>query len=328
MKVITQSQGRNNRWLAVAGIILALWMSACDSTSKNQKGSGAQDKPKVVSTSTMITDWTEQVAGDEIQLKGLLKPGADPHVYEPVPADSQALEEADLILYNGYNLEPGLIKLMKSAGVKAKKLAVGEVVQPLDFNYKGRRQPDPHVWGDAKNAIAMVNAIRDQLISLSPEDREKFTNNAARLTEELKRVDGWIGEQIQTIPENQRKLVTTHDAFQYYSRAYGIPVAGTLIGISTEEQPSAQTVKSLSDAVKKTGVRSIFAETTINPALIKTVAEEAGVKIALRPLYSDSIGAPGSEGDTYVKMLVANTRTIVEALGGKYTAFEPAEKLK
>jgi manganese/iron transport system substrate-binding protein len=245
-----------------------------------------------------------------------------------VPADSQALEEADLILYNGYNLEPGLIKLMKSAGVKAKKLAVGEVVQPLDFNYKGRRQPDPHVWGDAKNAIAMVNAIRDQLIKLSPEDREKFTKNAARLTEELKRVDGWIGEQIQTIPENQRKLVTTHDAFQYYSRAYGIPVAGTLIGISTEEQPSAQTVKSLSDAVKKIGVRSIFAETTINPALIKTVAEEAGVKIAPRQLYSDSIGAPGSEGDTYVKMLVANTRTIVESLGGKYTALEPAEKLK
>jgi len=328
MKVITQSQGRKNRWLAVAGIILTVWMSGCDSKSKNQTGSGAQDKPKVVSTSTMITDWTEQVAGDEIQLKGLLKPGADPHVYEPVPADSQALEEADLILYNGYNLEPGLIKLMKSAGVKAKKLAVGEVVQPLDFNYKGRRQPDPHVWGDAKNAIAMVNAIRDQLIKLSPEDREKFTKNAARLTEELKRVDGWIGEQIQTIPENQRKLVTTHDAFQYYSRAYGIPVAGTLIGISTEEQPSAQTVKSLSDAVKKIGVRSIFAETTINPALIKTVAEEAGVKIAPRQLYSDSIGAPGSEADTYVKMLVANTRTIVEALGGKYTAFEPAEKLK
>jgi manganese/iron transport system substrate-binding protein len=298
-------------------------MSGCDSKSKNQTGSGAQDKPKVVSTSTMITDWTEQVAGDEIQLKGVLKPGADPHVYEPVPADSQALEEADLILYNGYNLEPGLIKLMKSAGVKAKKLAVGEVVQPLDFNYKGRRQPDPHVWGDAKNAIAMVNAIRDQLISLSPEDREKFTKNAARLTEELKRVDGWIGEQIQTIPENQRKLVTTHDAFQYYSRAYGIPVAGTLIGISTEEQPSARTVKSLSDSVKKTGVRSIFAETTINPALIKTVAEEAGIKIAPRQLYSDSIGAPGSEGDTYVKMLIANTRTIVEALGGKYTAFDP-----
>ena len=328
MKLITHSQGRKYQWLAAACFILGIWMTGCDSTKTNRTGASGQGKPKVVSTSTMITDWTEQVGGDEIQLKGILKPGNDPHVYEPVPADSQALEEADLILYNGYNLEPGLIKLMNSAGTKAKKFAVGEVVKPLDFNYKGQTKPDPHVWGDAKNAIAMVNAIRDRLIELSPEDREKFTKNAARLTDELQRVDVWIRQQIQTIPENQRKLVTTHDAFQYYSRAYGIPVAGTLIGISTEEQPSAQTVKSLSDSVKKTGVRSIFAETTINPALIKTVAEEAGVKISPRQLYSDSIGAPGSEGDTYVKMLVANTRAIVEALGGKYTTFQPAEKPK
>jgi len=326
MKAITQSQERKFRGLAAACCILGLWMSGCDATRTKQTDSGGQNKPKVVSTSTMITDWTQQVGGDEIQLKGILKPGADPHVYEPVPADSQALEEADLIVYNGYNLEPGLIKLMNSSGVKAKKFAVGEVVKPLDFEYKGKRVPDPHVWGDAKNAIAMVNAIRDRLIELSPEDRQKFTENAARLTDELKRVDTWITKEIQTIPENQRKLVTTHDAFQYYSRAYGIPVAGTLIGISTEEQPSAQTVKTLSDSVKKAGVRSIFAETTINPALIKTVAEEAGVKIAPRQLYSDSIGAPDSEGDTYVKMLVANTRTIVEALGGKYSTFEPAEK--
>jgi manganese/iron transport system substrate-binding protein len=328
MNVFPHSQGRKYQWLLAAVVILGFWMSGCDSTSNNRTDSAKGDKPKVVSTSTMITDWTEQVGGDEIQLKGILKPGTDPHVYEPVPADTQALETADLILYNGYNLEPGLIKQMNSVGGRAKKFAVGEVVKPLDFNYKGKTEPDPHVWGDAKNAIVMVNAIRDQLIELSPEDREKFTKNAAQLTEELQRLDAWIGKQIQTIPQNQRKLVTTHDAFQYYARAYGIPVAGTLIGISTEEQPSAQTVKRLSDSVKKTGVRSIFAETTINPALIKTVAEEAGVKIAPRELYSDSIGSPGSEADTYVKMLVANTRTIVEALGGKYTAFEATEKPK
>ena len=194
--------------------------------------------------------------------------------------------------------------------------------------YKGKKEPDPHVWGDAKNAIAMVNAIRDRLIELSPEDKADFTENAAQLTAELQQLDIWIGEQIQTIPEKQRKLVTTHDAFQYYSRAYRIPVAGTLIGISTEEQPSAQTVKRLSDSVKSIGVPAIFAETTINPALIKTVAQEAEVKLAPRELYSDSIGTPGSEGDTYIKMLVTNTRSIVEALGGTYKTFEPAENPK
>jgi manganese/iron transport system substrate-binding protein len=328
MKAIPQPQGRTYQWLAAVMVILGLWMTGCDATGTKRTGAANSGKPKVVSTSTMITDWTEEVGGNEIQLKGILKPGADPHVYEPIPADSQALEEADLILYNGYNLEPGLIKLMNSAGANAKKFAVGEVVKPLDFNYKGRREPDPHVWGNAKNAIAMVNAIRDRLIELSPEDKEKFTANAARLTEELKQVDIWITQQIQTIPVKRRKLVTTHDAFQYYARAYGLEVTGTLIGISTEEQPSAQTVKTLADSIRKTHVPTIFAETTINPALIQTVATEAGVQLAPRHLYSDSIGAPGSEGDTYIKMLVANTRTIVEALGGKYTSFEPTEKPK
>jgi manganese/iron transport system substrate-binding protein len=113
--------------------------------------------------------------------------------------------------------------------------------------------------------------------------------------------------------------VTTHDAFQYYARAYGLEVTGTLIGISTEEQPSAQTVKNLADAIKKTGVKAIFAETTINPLLINTVAQESGVTLAPQKLYSDSIGTPGSDGDSYSKMLIANTRAIVEALGGRYS---------
>ena len=138
----------------------------------------------------------------------------------------------------------------------------------------------------------------------------------------MQQLDSWISQQIQTIPIQQRQLVTTHDAFQYYARAYGLQVTGTLIGISTEEQPSARTIKSLADGIKATKVPAIFAETTINPDLIKTVAQEAEVKLAPEELYSDSIGAAGSDGDTYVKMLAANTRTIVEALGGDFTTFE------
>lgn len=328
MRVITQSQGRKRRLQVAGGVLLGLWLSACGSQNTNRANSGADAKPDVVSTSTVIADWTEQVGGDEIQLTGILQPGADPHVYEPVPKDSIAFEKADLILYNGYNLEPGLIKLMNAAGVKARKVPVGEVVKPLQLDKAARTVPDPHVWGDVENAIAMVNAIRDALIELSPEDREEFTQNAARFTQELKQLDAWTRSQIQTIPKDKRKLVTTHDAFQYYAKAYGLNVFGTLIGISTEEQPSAQTVKSLSDSIKSTGVPAIFAETTINPALIKTVAQESGAFLAPRSLYSDSIGAPGSEGDSYVKMVVANTRTIVEALGGKYTPFQQAATTK
>ncbi|HEY9812707.1 MAG TPA: zinc ABC transporter substrate-binding protein [Candidatus Sericytochromatia bacterium] len=304
--------------MLVVSLLLGLGLNACTQSDTNSNNSG---KPSVVATSTIIADLADEVGGNEIQLKGILKPGTDPHVYEPVPADSVALEKANLILYNGYNLEPGLIKLMNAAGLKSSKVAVGEVAKSLQLDKKGEKVPDPHVWGDVQNVILMVKAIRDALIKLSPEDKDTFTQNAAKLISELQQLDTWIIKEIQTIPPQKRKLVTTHDAFQYYARAYKIPVAGTLIGISTEEQPSAQTVQKLVESVKSVGVSAIFAETTINPALIKTVAQEAGVKLATKQLYSDSIGASGSDGDSYIKMMVANTRSIVEALGGKYTPF-------
>jgi manganese/iron transport system substrate-binding protein len=273
-----------------------------------------ENKPKVVSSSTIIADLVEQIGGEEIEHTGILQPGDDPHVYEPVPQDNIALEKADLILYNGYNLEPNLIKLINASGIKAQKLAVGEVVKPLDFEYQGQKEPDPHVWGDVKNVILMVETIRDKLSEISPEDQAIFQENSTKLITKLQQLDQWVTEQINTIPPQQRKLITTHDAFQYYANAYGLEIVGTLIGISTEEQPSAQTVKNLVEQIKSTKVKAIFAETTINPTLIKTVAQEAKVKLADPPLYSDSIGSPGSNGDSYIKMIKSNTNTIVNNL--------------
>ncbi|NET34924.1 MAG: zinc ABC transporter solute-binding protein [Cyanothece sp. SIO1E1] len=318
---ITPASKNLHRWF-VTGILLSLGLGGCKTLETNPSSLATNTNPQVVTTSTIITDLAAAVGGDEIQLTGILKPGADPHTYEPVPADSKALEAANLILYNGYNLEPGLIKLMNAAGINAQKLAVGEVVTPLGFEYQGQTQPDPHVWGDVENAIAMVNAIRDALIALSPEDTTEFTQNANQLTTELQTLDTWVTQQIATIPTTQRKLVTTHDAFQYYSHAYDLDVVGTLIGISTEEKPSAQTVQQLVEAVKTARVPAIFAETTINPTLIQTVAQEAGVQLAPQELYSDSIGAMGSKGDSYIKMMIVNTQTIVEALEGTYTPFQ------
>ena len=305
------------------GIVSSLVVVGCTSHPRHRENT----KPQVVVTSTIITNLAAEIGGEEVQITGILKPGADPHIYEPVPADSRVLEEANLILYNGYNLEPGIIKLMNATGGNVKKIPVWEVVKYLKLDKgKGEIVPDPHVWGSAANVISMVKAIRDSLIELSPEDKNKFVENAKRLTDELQQLHIWINQEIQTIPLDKRKLITTHDAFQYYGNAYKIAISGTLIGISTEEQPSAQTVKKLVESIKKIGVPAIFAETTINPALIKTVAEEAGVKLAPTPLFSDSIGAKGSNGDTYIKMMVANTRAIVEALGGKYTPFQLKSK--
>ncbi|MGA1263862.1 MAG: metal ABC transporter solute-binding protein, Zn/Mn family [Prochlorothrix sp.] len=283
----------------------------------------AADLPQVVATSTILADLTATVAGETIALTGILEPGADPHVYEPVPEDSRALEQADLILYNGYNLEPGLIKLINAAGIGAQKLAVGEEVSPLQFEYQGQREPDPHVWGDVANVVVMVETIEEALVALVPEHEAQLRANGALLRSNLEQLDVWVEDQIGTIPEQQRRLVTTHDAFQYYANAYGLEVVGTLIGISTEEQPSAQTVQRLVEAVKTAVVPAIFAETTLNPQLIRTVAEEAGVQLAAQELYSDSLGAPGSGAETYGGMIEANTQSIVENLGGQYSPFQP-----
>jgi manganese/iron transport system substrate-binding protein len=314
---------RGKQWRSfLLGLVVMLALIGCNRSAPTQVQK-IDNRPQVVSTSTILTDLTRELAGDSILLTGILKPGSDPHIYEPVPEDSKALEDANLILYNGYNLEPGLIRLMNAAGEKATKLAVGEAVPALQMRKAGRTVPDPHVWGDARNTISMMITIRDALIQLTPLQHDRLTQNSTRLRQELEQLDAWIRDQIETIPAANRRLVTTHDAFQYYGRAYGLTIAGSLIGISTEEQPSAQTVKKLADSVREAGVPAIFAETTINPALIQTVAKESGVKLAPRQLYSDSIGAPDSGGETYVKMMVANTKAIVEALGGKVKEFKP-----
>lgn len=315
-----------NQTLASLGLAVGLiGLASCGgsvSTDDSADGGGESgDRPSVVTTSTIISDLTAQIGGDEIDLNALLQPGTDPHVYEPVPQDTIAFENADLILYNGYNLEPALIKIANATGVRAETVAVAEGITPLTFDENGANVADPHVWGDVENAIAMTETIRDALIDLAPSSQVIFSRNAEQLTMELTALDTWIDQQIATIPDSQRNLITTHDAFAYYADAYGLDVAGTLIGISTEEQPSAQTMQSLVESIKATGVPTVFAETTINPQLLTTVAEEAGVKLADRELYSDSIGAPGSPGDSYINMMVSNTESIVTNLGGTVVPF-------
>lgn len=325
MRAIADYPRKQSLLKLATGLILGFCLSSCTNPGVNRGGDISEGQPQVVSTSTIIADLTESIATEEFQLTSILTPGVDPHVYEPVPGDSIALENADLILYNGYNLEPALINLIYAAGVNARKLAVGEVVPPLQVEEDGEMAPDPHVWGNVMNAIAMVNGIRDALSELSPENAAVIQENAANYTATLEQLHQWIQAQIATIPPENRFLVTTHDAFQYYAQAYGLEITGSLIGISTEEQPSAQTVTQLVEEIRRTQVPAIFAETTINPQLILTVAQEAQVQLAQQELYSDSIGAPGSPGDSYINMMVSNTRTVVEALGGTYTPFVVAQ---
>jgi manganese/iron transport system substrate-binding protein len=324
-------------------------LTSCTATAPNPAGTnvagvntGAK-RPKVVVTTTILCDMTKEIAGDTLDLNCLLKPGVDGHVYEAVPQDRRAIEDAQLILYSGYNFEPNLVKLIQSVSNSVPKIAVAEaaVQKPLmgtehdhgesgseagnkadNQSTKGEQAPDPHVWQNAANGAAMVKVIENQLAKLAPEKASLYTQNATRLTTELTQIHTWIQSQIATIPASNRKLVTTHDAMGYYAVAYGIPVEGALQGLSTEEKPTANRIKALVREVKASGVPTLFAEVVVNPKLIEAVAKEANVKISDQELYSDSLGEPGSAADTYPKMLIANTKAIVEGLKGQYTAFQ------
>jgi len=283
--------------------------------------------PLVVATNTVTCGLTKAIAGDTIDLKCLIDPGSDPHVYQPKPEDSKAIERAKLILYAGYNFEPALIKLIKATPNSAPKVAVDEVAvsQPQQFEEDGKTVNDPHVWHNARNGIAIAQVISQELIKVAPSNTAVYTHKTEKLTNEIGQIDTWIKAQIATIPPQQRKLVTTHDAFGYYAKAYSIPIEGALGGISTEEAPTATRVGALVKDIRKSGVPTIFAEVTINPKLIQAVAREAKVKVAKQELFGDGLGEKGSEGDTYQKMLISNTCTIVQGLDGKYVEFKPQQ---
>lgn len=328
---------------SVATLAIAFGTTSCgipqqatNSSAKAPSAASNTDKPKVVATSSVLCDVTQEIAQDTVDLKCLIPAGSDPHVYEPKPDDRKAIEQAQLILYNGHNFEPDLIKLIKANKNSAPKVAVNEIAVPKPLKGEEHEpekagekaeaghdhgEAEPHVWHNAQNGVRIVEVVRDNLGKISPSNAAKYTSNAEKMTGELKQVDSWIKAQIKTIPANQRKLITTHEALGYYSNAYGIPVEGALQGITTEEKPTAGRVKDLVKDIKTTGVSTIFAETTINPKLIEAVAKEANVKVSQREIFADGLGEKGTEADTYKKMLVANTQTIVEGLGGNFTPF-------
>jgi manganese/iron transport system substrate-binding protein len=289
-------------------------------TSPRTSGAG----PNVVATTTVLCDLTQQIAENTIRLTCLMKAGSDPHLYASTPKDRKALEEAELILYGGYNLEPSLVKIIKATSTPAPKIAIDEVAvpKPQTFEEDGKTAIDPHVWHNPQNGIRIVESIRQYLAKVFPQNAVRYGKNAQALTKQLSQIDGWIKMQVATIPLSSRKLVTTHDALGYYAKAYGIPVERALGGISTKEKPTAGRVAELVKIIQAAKVPTIFAESTINPRLIEAVARDAKAKIADRELFADGLGERRSRGDTYQKMLITNTETIVEGLGGKYKAFE------
>jgi ABC-type Zn uptake system ZnuABC Zn-binding protein ZnuA len=287
-----------------------------------QSPEAGQPLPVVASTS-VIGDLVHNVGGDAIQLTTLIGPGVDAHTFDPAPGDLVTLEGAAVVFENGLGLEPWLDQFFDSTQPAGQRVVVSEGIEPLpagaEEGESGDGQDhgafDPHVWHDVANAIIMVDNIRKALDAADPAHAATYDANAAAYTAELKDLDTWVREQVATLPPERRKLVTNHDTFAYFARAYGFEILGTALGsISTEVgDPSAQKIVALVDEIDNAGVCAIFAENVANPDLMDAIAAEAGVTLG-PPLYTDALGPADSPGGTYVGMMKSNVTAMVTAL--------------
>ena len=321
----------------VSAIALLTSCASTPSAPNSAQSNSAQpmtSKPAVVASNSVLCDFTQQIAQETVDLKCLIPGGKDAHTYSPTPDDRKAIETGSLVLYGGYDFEPEVTKLIKAANPKTAiavhELAVPKPIMTAEEHNHGdekkeekpkeiqpKLEADPHVWHNVKNGIAIVQVLKTQLIQAAPANAARYEKNATDLTDRLTKLDNWVTQSVATIPTASKKLVTTHDALSYYSQAYGIPIEGALQGISTTEKPSAQRVATLVATIKSTQVPTLFAEVSVNPKLIETVAKEAGVKLSATPLVADGLGEPGGPSDTYEKMIRENTTAIVTGLGGK-----------
>jgi ABC-type Zn uptake system ZnuABC Zn-binding protein ZnuA len=278
----------------------------------------AADKIKVASFSTIDTEIVQQVGDDHVDVAALVKPGVDPHEYEPTPADLRKVGDAQLILTSGKHMENYLNKLQEATGGKADLLKVGDHFSSLtiksseveDGADKSAGIEDPHWWHSVSNVKQATKIIRDELIKLDPADKADFERNANAYLAKLDELDNWVKRKVAELPRDKRKLVTSHDAFQYLARDYGFTIAA-IEGLSTETEPSNRHVSELIDDIKKQGVKSIFLESTLNPKVTTQITRETGAKIG-GSLYPDGLGA--GDANTYEGMMKHNVSTIVDAL--------------
>lgn len=318
--------------LSIVGTVVGL--TGCNLTKTI---AAAEEKPLIVASHSIICDLVTTIAADTIELNCLIDPAQDPHTYRPSPSQRQAMEQAQLIIYGGYELEPKISQLLETsreteAQTAPPKIALYEevIAEPIQSEHEhggeeeseshnhSETKPDPHIWHNVENVVAMVEVIQPILLQLNPLKAELYLKNSSALTEQLWQLDNWIKEQVATIPLGQKVLITPHDSLNYYVAAYGFDDYQTLQGISSAASPTASGLRTLATEIKQTGVPTIFAESTASDRVIQNVARAANVKLAQQKLYVDGLG----ETDSYIEMMVSNTCAIVDGLGGKCQAFK------
>ncbi|MBX3572784.1 MAG: zinc ABC transporter substrate-binding protein [Mesorhizobium sp.] len=304
----------------------------------------AAEPLKVVATFSIIGDMAKQVGGDRIDLTVLVGPNGDAHVYEPKPQDAARIGEAEVVLANGLKFEGFIDRVVEASGTRAPIVELTKGVTPIeageDEHEHGHEEAahegeeghdgedkaeagheghdhgafDPHAFQSIPNAIIYVANIADALCAADADGCDTYRANAASYTETLKALDAELRAEVAAIPEGKRTIITSHDAFGYFAKEYGITFLAPE-GISTDAEASAADVAKLIDQVREDSASAVFVENVSNPRLIEQIAKETGLKVG-GALYSDALSAADGPAPTYVDLMRYNIRTIAGAITG------------
>lgn len=271
-------------------------------------------KPKLVATFSVIGDLVQVIAGDKVELRVLVGPNSDGHVYQPTAADARAVAQADLLIANGLGFEVWLNALTKAAQFKGKQLILGADVVPLMVAdpHGAVEIPDPHAWQDIQNVLRYVAAITAELIALDPAHRQFYTENSEKYTEQLRALDKKIKQFTASLPAQKRKLVTSHDAFGYFGKAYGLAFIAPQ-GMSTDSEAKTQDVARLIQQIRADKIPALFMENMLDARLLTQISRETGAVIG-GTLFSDALSEKHQAAPDYLSMMEHNLSVLQRSL--------------
>lgn len=278
---------------------------------------------KVVSFSPVLTEIAQAVGGPTVEVVGIVKPGVDPHDYSPTPRDFREVADAQLVLVSGNGMERYLDKLRSGKDGAARLLEMGTFLPTLEMadghhhhhhddghDHDHGPAADPHWWHSVANVILATEILRDALAEIDPLNKAVFSTNAAAKIAELQALQRWVKQRVAELPRDQRQLVTSHEAFQYFAKEYGFEVEA-VEGVNREQQASAREVAELIETIRDKRVKAIFVEDTLNPKVTSEITRETGAKIG-GTLIADGLG--NGDASTYEGMMRHNVDTIVDSL--------------
>ena len=299
-----------------AGCLMAGMATACGS---GDEATASGKMLKVVATTTQLTDFTRVIAASRADVYDVVKANVDAHDFEPSPADIEAIRDADLVIQNGVGLEQWLEETIDSAAPEGEVIDASKGVDVRagagEEGSGGENGGDPHIWFAPGNAKIMVGNITKALVAADASGASTYRANQRAYDAELEALDEEIASALGGL--TNKKLVTNHDAFGYYVDRYGLELVGSVIpSFDSQAELSSNDISDLVDQIRAAGVKAVFSEASLPPKTAETIASEAGVKVVEGDdaLFSDSLGPPGSDGDTYLKMQRHNTKVIVENL--------------